>query len=290
MKRSFFAAAIAAVTFFTQALPGAGAVAASERKTVVFGVVPQQSASRLARVWVPLTRHLSEKLGREIEFATAKDIPTFESCLAKGAYDVAYMNPYHYVVFHDAPGYEAIARQKDKKLQGLMVTRKDRPKSGLKDLQGAKIAFPSPAAFGASVIPRAELKKNGIDFTPDYVRSHDSVYRAVALGLHEAGGGVRRTWNTLAPEIRDQLEIFYETAPYTPHAIAVHPSLDAALRDSLKSALLAMTEADGDILKNLGILGFEEGKNADWDDVRSLNLDKTQTQIVDEIGNRCHSG
>ncbi|WP_425404219.1 phosphate/phosphite/phosphonate ABC transporter substrate-binding protein [Hwanghaeella sp.] len=290
MKRSFLAAAIAAVTFFTQALPGAGAVAASERKTVVFGVVPQQSASRLARVWIPLTRHLSEKLGREIEFATAKDIPTFESCLAKGAYDVAYMNPYHYVVFHDAPGYEAIARQKDKKLQGLMVTRKDRPKAGLKDLQGAKIAFPSPAAFGASVIPRAELKKNGIDFTPDYVRSHDSVYRAVALGLHDAGGGVRRTWNTLAPEIRDQLEIFYETAPYTPHAIAVHPLLDAALRDSLKSALLAMTEADGDILKNLGILGFEEGKNADWDDVRSLNLDKTQTQIVDEIGNRCHSG
>lgn len=290
MKRSFLAAAIAAVTFLTQALPGAGPVAAAERKTVVFGVVPQQSASRLARVWVPLTRHLSERLGREIEFATAKDIPTFESCLAKGAYDVAYMNPYHYVVFHDAPGYEAIARQKDKKLQGLMVTRKDRPKSGLKDLQSAKIAFPSPAAFGASVIPRAELKKNGIDFTPDYVRSHDSVYRAVALGLHEAGGGVRRTWNTLAPEIRDQLEIFYETAPYTPHAIAAHPSLDAALRDSLKSALLAMTEADGDILKNLGILGFEEGKNADWDDVRSLNLDKTQTQIVDEIGNRCHSG
>ena len=289
MKRAvLWAALVAAPLFMTTGFAADQAAAAD--KTVLFGVVPQQSASRLARVWVPVTQYLSGKLGRYIEFATAKDIPTFESCLAKGAYDIAYMNPYHYVVFHDETGYEAIARQKDRKLKGLLVTRKDRPKANLKQLQGAKIAFPSPAAFGASVIPRAELRKQGIDFTADYVKSHDSVYRAVALGLYDAGGGVRRTWNTLAPDIRDQLEIFYETAPYTPHAIAVAPSLDPTLRDAIRAALLALSEADGDILKNLGILGFEDGKNTDWDDVRSLNLDKAQTQIVDETGNRCHSG
>jgi len=293
MKRMLLAAAAIAAPLFAGAVLGSGlgagtAVAADQ--AILFGVVPQQSASRLARVWVPLTQYLSGQLGRPIEFATAKDIPTFEACLAKGAYGIAYMNPYHYVVFHQESGYEAIARQKDKKLQGLMVTRKDRPKTGLKDLQGAKIAFPSPAAFGASIIPRAELRKLGIDFAPDYVKSHDSVYRAVALGLHDAGGGVRRTWDTLAPEIRDQLEVFYETAPYTPHAIAVAPTLDPALRDAVQAALLALTAEDGDILENLGILGFENGKNADWDDVRTLNLDRDQTQIVDETGNQCHSG
>ncbi len=283
MKRVLFAVAVLAAP-----LLAGNAVAAED--PVLFGVVPQQSASRLARVWVPLTQYLSEKTGRRIEFATAKDIPTFEACLGKGAYGIAYMNPYHYVVFHQAAGYEAIARQKDKKLQGLMVTRKDRPKAGLADLHGAKIAFPSPAAFGASIIPRAELRKLNVDFTPDYVKSHDSVYRAVALGLHEAGGGVRRTWNTLAPEIRDELEIFYETAPYTPHAIAVAPKLDPALAEAVQTALLALTADDGDILEKLGILGFENGKNADWDDVRTLNLDRDDTQIVDQTGNRCHSG
>ncbi|RVU38736.1 phosphate/phosphite/phosphonate ABC transporter substrate-binding protein [Hwanghaeella grinnelliae] len=289
MKRAVLYAALIVAPLFANTGFGANGALAAE-KTVLFGVVPQQSASRLARVWLPLTQYLSEKLGRSIEFATAKDIPTFESCLAKGAYDIAYMNPYHYVVFHDETGYEAIARQKDKKLKGLLVTRKDRPKTELKQLQGAKLAFPSPAAFGASVIPRAELRKEGVDFTADYVKSHDSVYRAVALGLYEAGGGVRRTWNTLAPEIRDQLDIFYETAPYTPHAIAVAQDMDPGLRDGIQAALLALSAADGDILKNLGILGFEDGKNADWDDVRSLHLDKAQTQIVDETGNRCHSG
>jgi len=289
MKRAVLCAALIAAQLFVNTGFAADQAVAAD-KSILFGVVPQQSASRLARVWVPVTQYLSDKLGRSIEFATAKDIPTFESCLAKGAYDIAYMNPYHYVVFHDETGYEAIARQKDRKLKGLLVTRKDRPKADLTQLQGAKIAFPSPAAFGASVIPRAELRKQGIDFTADYVKSHDSVYRAVALGLYDAGGGVRRTWNTLAPDIRDQLEIFYETAPYTPHAIAVTPSLDPALRDAIQAALLALSAADGDILENLGILGFEDGKDSDWDDVRSLHLDRAQTQIVDETDNRCHSG
>jgi len=289
MKRAVLCAALIAAQLFVNTGFAADQAVAAD-KSILFGVVPQQSASRLARVWVPVTQYLSDKLGRSIEFATAKDIPTFESCLAKGAYDIAYMNPYHYVVFHDETGYEAITRQKDRKLKGLLVTRKDRPKADLTQLQGAKIAFPSPAAFGASVIPRAELRKQGIDFTADYVKSHDSVYRAVALGLYDAGGGVRRTWNTLAPDIRDQLEIFYETAPYTPHAIAVTPSLDPALRDAIQAALLALSAADGDILENLGILGFEDGKDSDWDDVRSLHLDRAQTQIVDETDNRCHSG
>ena len=289
MRRLLSAAIVAAVSFWLGIGTPVTRAAAAE-PSILFGVVPQQSTSHMVRVWLPLTQYLTERLGRKVAFVTAKDIPTFEACLAQGAYDIAYMNPYHYVVFHQAPGYDAIARQKDKKLRGLMVTRKDRPKSGLQDLHGAKIAFPSPAAFGASIIPRAEMRKQGIDFEADYVKSHDSVYRAVALGLHDAGGGVRRTWNTLAPNIKDQLQVFYETAPYTPHAIAALPTLPPAFRDAIRAALLDLGPANGDILKNLGILGFEGAENADWDDVRSLNLDKAQTQIVDKTGNRCHSG
>ena len=69
-----------------------------------FGVVPQQSATKLAKQWVPLLNYLSEKTGHTIHFATAKDIPTFEQRCANGEYDLAYMNPYHYVVFHESPG------------------------------------------------------------------------------------------------------------------------------------------------------------------------------------------
>ncbi|MEM7379056.1 MAG: PhnD/SsuA/transferrin family substrate-binding protein [Pseudomonadota bacterium] len=101
MKKTSF---IAAALCFTLS----GAIQA---ETVTLSVVPQQSASKLARLWTPIVVYLSEKTGHDVRFATAKDIPTFEQRLSEGQYDLAYMNPYHYTVFSAAPGYEAFARQ-----------------------------------------------------------------------------------------------------------------------------------------------------------------------------------
>ncbi|MEM7212593.1 MAG: PhnD/SsuA/transferrin family substrate-binding protein, partial [Pseudomonadota bacterium] len=176
--------------------------AVTDARTLTFGIVPQQSASRLARMWAPLLDRLGADLGIKIRFKTTKDIPTFEACLASGAYDVAYMNPVHYTIFSEAVGYRALAHQSEKRLRGLIVVRKDSPIQTLEDLQGATVAFPSPGAFGASVVPRAEIRGRGIDFEPQYVKSHDSVYRAVIAGLTPAGGGVLRTLNAISDEMR----------------------------------------------------------------------------------------
>ncbi len=79
---------------------------------ITFGIVPQQSAITLANNWGPILKYLSEQTGEEVVFRTAKDIPEFERRVAAGEYDIAYMNPYHYTVFHQKPGYNAIAKQK----------------------------------------------------------------------------------------------------------------------------------------------------------------------------------
>src|SRR5258708_28106314 len=89
-----------------------------------FGIVPQQSASELAYLWTPLLSYLGEKTSLKLEFRTAKDMPTFEQRLAAGEYDFAYMNPYHYVVFHDSVGYRALAKEKEQKLVGVIVVHK----------------------------------------------------------------------------------------------------------------------------------------------------------------------
>ena len=168
--------------------------AIAEAKVYSFGVVPQQSATRLAQVWIPFLEELERVSGHKLKFTTAKDIPTFEACLKAKAYDFAYMNPYHYTVFHETAGYEAFAHQSDKRLKGILVARKDSDIDDLSQLNNRTLAFPSPAAFGASVIPRAELSAKNITVEPSYVKSHDSVYRSVALGLFPAGGGVKRTF------------------------------------------------------------------------------------------------
>jgi len=239
-----------------------------------FGVVPQQSASTLARLWTPVLQYLSEHSGLEIQFKTAPNIPTFEKRLAAGDYDFAYMNPYHYVVFHEAPGYRAMAKARDKRIKGIIVARQDRDITRLTELDNSALAFPAPAAFAASILPRSELTARGIEFEPNYVSSHDSVYLAVSKGLYPAGGGVIRTFRNTAPEVRERLRILWTTRGYTPHAIAAHPSVETEQFEKFQQALASMEQSDAGqtLLETLKIKGFEPAIDRDWNDIRDLNI------------------
>lgn len=250
-------------------------VRADTETPINFGVVPQQAAAKLARGWLPITRWLGERLGRRVVFRTAPSIPEFERRVAAGEYDIAYMNPYHYTAFSERPGYRAIARQRDKRIRGILVTRRGGGAESLADLQGQTLAFPSPAAFAASVLTRAYLQQQGLDFEPKYVQSHDSVYRAVAAGLYPAGGGVRRTLAAMEAPVAAQLRVLWESDGYTPHAFAVHPAMPESLAAELQLALLALEdEPQGrELLAGIKFKGMQVAEDGDWDDVRALGID-----------------
>ena len=76
------------------------------------------------------------------------------------------MNPYLYTGLHEIPGYQAIAHQKDATIKGNVVVAKDSEITSLSQLNGKSLAFPSPAAFAASVLPRAKMKSDGIEGDP----------------------------------------------------------------------------------------------------------------------------
>jgi len=238
-------------------------------KEFTFGIVPQQSSKKLAKLWGPVLKMLSEESGVTLKFATAKDIPTFEARLAAGEYDFAYMNPYHFVVFNEAPGYVAMAHQTKKRIKGIVVVRKDSLASELSDLDGKTLAFPSPAAFAATILPTANLKKQEIEINSKYVSSHDSVYLAVSKGLLPAGGGIVRTFENTDPEVRDSLRVLWKSDGYTPHAFAAHPRVSDKDRESLSAALTTMQETDSglELLSRLNFGGIQLAQDDDWDDV-----------------------
>lgn len=243
-------------------------------QSLSFGVVPQQATSKLAGRWEPILAYLSEKSGIPIRFTTAKYIPTFEKHLAAGLYDLSYMNPYHYTVFHHKSGYKALARARDKQIEGIIVTRKNASLEGISELDGVHLAFPSPAAFAASILPQNELKRLNISFTPHYVSSHDSVYRTVASGIFPAGGGVMRTFMAADADVRERLQIFWKTPGYTPHAIAAHPRVSGEVLSRIQEALIGMekTPEGKKLLELLKIKGWQPARDADWDDVRKLDI------------------
>jgi len=243
-------------------------------KTYKLGVVPQQSAKVLAKLWTPISQYLSANTGLKIIFSTAKDIPTFEKRLLEGEYDIAYMNPYHFTVFNQIPGYQAIAKEQNKRIKGIIVVAKNSSVKQLSDVNGSELAFPAPAAFAASVLPRAKMRDLGIELTPKYVSSHDSVYLGVANGFFIAGGGIMRTFNNLEQSTREKLKILWTTPGYTPHAIAVHPEMNSEIADKIQNAILSMkdTAKGKKLLESVKFKNLGEATSSDWDDVRALKI------------------
>lgn len=250
---------------------------------LTFGVVPQQSAGALARTWGPLLEEIGRRAGVPIGFRTAPDIPAFEARLGRGDYDLAYMNPYHFTVFNRAPGYRALARQRAKRIRGILVVGADSPIDDIAALAGRKVAFPAPAAFAASVLPQAALRQAGVEIEPVYVRSHESVYLAVSRGLYVAGGGIERTFADTAPETRARLRVLWRTEAFTPHAIAVHPRVDAALAARLQAVMVALADDDTGraLLSGLQFAGIDAASDGDWDDVRALGIDLIEAPAGD---------
>ena len=222
----------------------------------------------------PLLAEVSRRSGVSLVFRTAPNIPAFEERLATGDYDLAYMNPYHYVVFHKASGYTAFAKEQERRLKGILVVRKDSAVLKPADLAGKTVVFPAPAAFAASILPQAEFGRLKIPIETRFVASHDSVYRAVASGLHEAGGGIQRTFEAMPTDVREQLRVLSETPGYTPHALASHPRVPAATVERLRKAMasLADDEIGRALLAPLAFRGLVAAQDREWNDIRALDI------------------
>lgn len=204
-------------------------------------IVPQFPPDQIYSTWTPVLDEIAKMTGLRLVLKPYSTIPDFELAFRKGAFDVAYMNPYHAVMAMKAAGYIPIVRDGHEDLTGILVVRKGSPIKTLADLKGASIAFPSPNAFGASLYMRALLSEEaGLEFFPVYRTTHSNVYRHVIAGRAAAGGGVRRTIEREPPEVREQLRVLYETPPAKPHPVVVHPRVPEKTRKALQGAFLAL--------------------------------------------------
>lgn len=265
-------------SIFIILVPKTWANETSTPQFLTFAVVPQQSASKLAMQWGPLLQEVSHRSGISLRFRTAPDIPEFEKRLSQSQYDFAYMNPYHYAVFHKIVGYKAFGKAKDGLLQGIIVVHKDSPYQSLKELTGQTLVFPSPAAFAATILTQNAFAEEKIDINPIYVASHDSVYRAVASQRYVAGGGIMRTLNAMDETIQKQLRILEKTKVYTSHPFAAHPRIKEEIVEKIRDAFvsLANDEIGRKLLAPLKLNGIIPAEDTDWDDVRALKINRLQ--------------
>lgn len=240
-------------------------------KQYTFGVVPQQSPVKLFKKWKPFVDYLSKETGHEIILKTEKSIAQFEKVLYDGGYDFAYMNPYHYVVANRTMLYEAKIRA-DKMIRGILVSQGNSLTS-LLEKKDAKFLFPSPNAFAATLLLKYELlTKFDTDLNKldnyQYVNSHDSVYKGVARGIGDLGGGIQRTFTNLDVQSdKDKLEVIYKTKAYPSHPIAFKKEMGEELQNKLADILLNLPK---ELSNNLSIKKFITTSNEEYDEIRDL--------------------
>jgi phosphonate transport system substrate-binding protein len=242
-----------------------------------FGVVPQFEHRKLYRIWIPILQKLEADTGLRFELIGSRQIPSFEQDFLSGMFDFAYMNPYHIVAANNQQGYLPLVRDGSRKLQGIVVVRKDSPIQSIRELRGQLIAFPSANALGASLLPRSELHRlHKIQVKPKYVKTHTSVYLHVVQRLAKAGGGVESTLQRQKPEIRDSLRILYRTRGVNPHPIVAHPRVPAAHFKLVQEALIAMgkREKDRELLAKIPMRTVVEANLNHYSEVRKMKIEE----------------
>lgn len=212
-----------------------------DTRIYTIAVVPQFTGLVIHRNWTPIIDYLNQHTAYKFQLSLYKTIPDFEKGFLLGEPDFAYMNPYHAVMAKRSQNYRPIIRDNERKLTGILVVRESSPYKDVADLDGTKIAFPSPNAFAAALYMRALLREERkIDFEPLYAQTHSNVYRHVLLGKAAAGGGIYRTLDRERPEVKQGLRVIYETPSTPSHPLTAHIRVSPDVNTAVQQSFAAM--------------------------------------------------
>jgi len=207
------------------------------------GVVPQFAKRKLYAIWQPILSELGHRTGLRFELSKTEDIGGFGRQLNDGMFDIAYSNPLQFFEANARQGYVPVVRDGDRQLFGVIVVPVDSPIRSIEQLSGTRIAFPSPKAFGATLLVQAELATRfHLTYEPVYVNTHSSVYLHTVKNLAgvSAGSGVMGTLRGQGIAIQRGLRILHETRKVPPHPISIHPRVSLEHRNSIQQAILEM--------------------------------------------------
>ena len=203
-------------------------------------LVPRISATKLYQEWAPFLERLGMENGLCFVLRIPADFTEFEEAIQTGKPDFVLLNPYHQLTVVRKPGYVPLVRDENSELSGLLVVRKDSPLKNIQQLNGTAVAFPSPNAYAATLLIKALLAQKNVHVTANYVGSHSNVYRAVALGAQQAGGGANTTLDHEPKELQSQLRILFVTPEFMPHPFSAHPRIPQKVREKVITGFLSI--------------------------------------------------
>ncbi|PLY12652.1 MAG: hypothetical protein C0631_16360 [Sedimenticola sp.] len=255
------------------AMSGASQADQSQSNHLRFGVLPLQSPTKLAGMFLPLTDYLARVLGRPIQFVTSTNFSRYMDRVTSRDYDLIYLNPLLYSRSREH-GYRVIAKVASEPFTGILVVHRDGP---IKELSadtlpnGLRIGLPDPDAYAATVMTRQYLEDLGIyideQMQVEYFGSQDSALLALHSGLVDITGTWRPSLRSMPEQIQKDLRIIAETPPQPQMPIAVRDDLPEDEIERLRQALIDLpkTQEGQAIIEGLGFKkGFTFATDAEY--------------------------
>lgn len=223
------------------------------------GLLPRLTEKEMMEGFTPLANYLEKELGMKVTIIVPKDFDTWKKEATEGKYDLAYTNPYQYVLVKKAvkdaePLVIASEPESGRKFDGTIIVKKDSPVKAVAELKGKTIAATDPGSAGAYLVQMLMLQKAGLkkaDVNVIFEKKRDTVADAVLAGKADAGF-VRDDDVEKLKAGGDKFRKLAVSDPIPNWPIMTAKKLDAGLVAKVKAALLKLKPGD---LKAISILG-----------------------------------
>lgn len=243
-----------------------------------FAVHPLYNPKLLSEAYQPLLDYLNGRLdGVRLELEASRDYAAYEAKIRTRGPDFLLPNPWQAIQAIGA-GYRVIAMAGDAAdFRGQIIVRRDGPIAHPRDLRGRTVAYASPTALAACVMPQYFLHRRGLDINRDihnaYVGSQQSAIMNVHLGRAAAAGSWPAAWWLFQrdhPREAADLKVLWETPPLVNNAVMVRDDLPPAVVAAVRRLLLELAEApDGrTILASMATSRFHAADDASYRRVR----------------------
>ncbi|WP_371325089.1 PhnD/SsuA/transferrin family substrate-binding protein [Dechloromonas sp. ZY10] len=243
-------------------------------------VHPLHNPQKLSEAYQPLIDYLNRRIPEaRFELEASRNYQAYEEKIRARAPEILLPNPWQTLLAMDS-GYAVIAMAGDAEdFRGIFIVRRDSNLKQPGDLKGKAIAYPSPTALAAAMLPQYYLHRHGVDVIRDldnrYVGSQESSIMSVALGETAIAATWPPPWRAFQkdhPREAAELRVIWETPHLLNNSLMLRDDVPLELRHKLQNLLpgLSGSPEGTQILAAMQTARFHRADNAFYQPVRQF--------------------
>jgi phosphonate transport system substrate-binding protein len=242
----------------------------ADERTLVFGVVNQQSPAKTAELWNPILRYLSEATGMQFQLKMGATVQETDAMMGRGEFDLVFTN-HNFQKEYDGT-YRVMARWAGPPIYSVVAVNIDSPIKSLRDLSGRRVAFPSKGAFVGYAVPMAAMQGAGVNVVTVLAGNQEGALAQLKARQVDAAAVNSRSLTQYAAQQGLRYREIFTSEGYAEIPIVVHPRIAKADYEAIRSALLNMKRDPkaAAILGSFAFGGFEAANDRDYDNVRRV--------------------